>query len=166
MVVHPVPLSALDQQRGGVDAGVVPQTTPGLPQSWQHRGGQPVDCAPSGEALSVLTLLLDACLSTHHMPTLEDKAKEVQQEGKAGELVGSRQHQAIDPSLPKKIWRCPEGTPKPCTNAQQTCLHSSHTAIHCTRCLIVNLQRKMLANIGRGDTVACLFMQEVKGRQT
>ena len=56
------------------------------------KGGQPgAAWAPSGEALSALTLLLDACLSTHHMPTLEDKAEELQQGGKTGELAGSRE---------------------------------------------------------------------------
>ncbi len=38
-------------------------------------GAQGGDWAPSAAALSALTLLLDACLGDHHMPSLEDVAQ-------------------------------------------------------------------------------------------
>ena len=82
--VNPVPVSALDELPGYSCRGdATDDTRPASELAAQ--GGQPAEHAPSGEALSALTLLLEACLSTHHMPTLEDMAKELQQEGKAGE---------------------------------------------------------------------------------
>ena len=38
---------------------------------------------PSAEALSATMLLLEACLSTHHMPTLQEVVKQAQEQGDA-----------------------------------------------------------------------------------
>ena len=37
--------------------------------------------APSAESLGTIMTLLDACLSTHHMPTLQDIVSEAQEKG-------------------------------------------------------------------------------------
>ena len=46
-------------------------------------GAQGGEWAPSAQALSATMLLLDACLSDHHMPNLEKVAADLKSKGRA-----------------------------------------------------------------------------------